>query len=39
MPNQLKTVFFLGALAALIIWFGGAIGGTAPKFTKSPLYC
>jgi heat shock protein HtpX len=28
MSNQLKTVLFLGALTAILIWFGNAIGGT-----------
>jgi heat shock protein HtpX len=28
MSNQLKTVFLLGALTAIIIFFGNAIGGT-----------
>jgi hypothetical protein len=28
MSNQLKTVLFLGALTAILILFGRAIGGT-----------
>ena len=28
MSNQLKTVLFLGALTAILIWFGNVIGGT-----------
>ncbi len=28
MSNQLKTVLLLGAMTAILIWFGNAIGGT-----------
>ena len=28
MSNQMKTVFLLGALTAIIVFFGNAIGGT-----------
>jgi heat shock protein HtpX len=33
MSNQFKTVFLLGALTAIIIWFGQAVGGTNGMIT------